>query len=66
MKQRKRKVIEPRLQYKAFGLFFMLAALAALTQSLVSGYLLQHVAAQLPNDSVELSSSLGEVLAKLR
>jgi prepilin-type N-terminal cleavage/methylation domain-containing protein len=60
--RRKRKLIEPRLQWRFASIFLTCAALAALVQSVAQCYLLMRIADALPHDGVELKSRLLDVL----
>ena len=61
--QRKRKLIEPRIQLRFALVFLSITGLAALVQALVLSYLLQRVADGLPNDGIELRSRVLDVLS---
>jgi len=61
--RRKKKLIEPRVQWRFVRTFLTTAGLAVLVQAPVVSYLTLRVADGLPNDGVELKSQLLEVLA---
>ena len=61
--RRKKRLIEPRLQLRFSMIFLTSAALAALVQSITFSFLLMKTADRLPNDGLELKSSLMDVLA---
>jgi methyl-accepting chemotaxis protein len=63
MNKRKKTLIEPRLQLKTAGLFLQMAALAALTQSLVLGWVLHDLADELPRDGAALQTMIKPALA---
>jgi nitrogen fixation/metabolism regulation signal transduction histidine kinase len=63
LERRRKKLIEPRIQWRFALVFLTTSALAALTQALVVSFLLMRVADQLPNDGVELKSELSNILA---
>jgi hypothetical protein len=59
---RKRKLIEPRIQWRFALTFLTTAALSALVQAVVLSYLLERVADGLPNDGTELRLRVMDVL----
>lgn len=61
--KRKRKLIEPRIQWRFALIFLTTSALAVLVQTMVLCYLMLGIADRLTNDGVELKSQLPDVLA---
>ncbi len=62
LERRKKKLIEPRIQWRFALIFLTTSALAALVQALVLCYLMMRVADDLPHDGVALKSQLVDIL----
>ncbi len=62
LERRRKKLIEPRIQWRFTVIFLTTAALSALTQAIVLGYLLLRTADRLPNDGLVLKSDVPSVL----
>ena len=64
MNQRKRKLIEPRIQWKFAATYLQMAGIAAMVQSLVACYFLNRFAGELTHDGLAFRTELPVLLGK--
>jgi hypothetical protein len=60
--QRRKQLVEPRLQLKFAGLFLTIASIAILIQMVLLNFMLNRAATALPNDGFELLDQIPGIL----